>query len=266
MLQTLKYYARLYLLIEAQYIKARMQYRADFLISTVGMVFTNVVSVGVFWVLFQSIPALAGWSYFEILFIYGFYLLAISPAQIFFDHIWQLRFHVVEGTFIKYYFRPLNMMFYYMSEMFDVKGVSQVLVGIGTLGYASVRLGLTWSLPRVLLLIGALFSGSLVIISMLIISSSATFWVLGAYPVLALAFKLREFSQYPVTIFDGFFRVLFTYIIPIGFVAYYPAQLFLRPQDVSWVVYISPLVGIVFFALAYGVWSLGVNTYAGTGS
>jgi len=49
----------------------------------------------------------------QMTFIYAFYRVAISPMQILFDHAWQLRFHIQQGTFLKYYFRPLNMMFYY---------------------------------------------------------------------------------------------------------------------------------------------------------
>ena len=62
-------------------------------------------------------------------FIYAFYMMAISPMQILFDHIWQLRFQIQDGSFVKYYFRPLNMMFYYMSEMFDIKGIVQLVGG-----------------------------------------------------------------------------------------------------------------------------------------
>lgn len=53
---------------------------------------------------------------------------------------------------------------------------------------------------------------------------------LTKHPVLGLAWKLREFSPYPMTIFDGAFRFVFTYVIPIGFVAFYPSQLFLPPK------------------------------------
>ena len=85
--KTLARYGRLYVLLEAQYIKARMNYRVDFIVSSIGMIFSNIASLLVFWVLFRTIPRLAGWTFEEILFIYGFYLLAVSPAQIFFDHI-----------------------------------------------------------------------------------------------------------------------------------------------------------------------------------
>jgi len=48
---------------------------------------------------------------------------------------------------------------------------------------------------------------------------------------------------------SGTFRFAFTYVFPIGFVTFYPSQLFLRPEDVSSLVYFSPIVGIGLFAL-----------------
>jgi ABC-2 type transport system permease protein len=265
-MRSLGEYIRLYFIIEAQYIKARMQYRADFIISSIGMFFSSLATLGVFWVIFDTVPNLAGWSLMEMIFIYAFYMIAISPMQILFDHTWQLRFHVQQGTFLKYYFRPLNIMFYYMSEMFDLKGLTQLAAGIVLLIYASAELGIAWTLTRIALLIISLFSAGLVLIAITVLAGSASFWVLDSYPVLGLAWKLREFAPYPMNIFDGVFRFTFTYILPIGFIAFYPSQLFLRPQDVSPIVYFSPFIGIGLFTLAYRVWTLGVNSYTGTGS
>jgi ABC-2 type transport system permease protein len=253
-------------MIETQYIKARMQYRVDFFISSIGMFFSSLATLAVFWVLFTSITDLAGWSFMEMVFIYAFYMIAISPMQILFDHIWQIRFHVQQGTFLKYYFRPLNMMFYYMSEMFDIKGLTQLAVGIVLLIYSSIQLDILWSPARLILLIVALVSAALVQISITVLAGCAAFWVLDSYPVLGLAWKLREFAPYPMSIFDGAFRFAFTYILPIGFVAFYPSQIFLRPDQVSPLVYFSPLIGVSLFGLTYWVWTLGVNSYSGTGS
>ena len=259
-------YARLYFIIEAQFIKARMQYRLDFIISSVGMFFTSLATLAVFWVLFSSIPNLAGWTFMEMVFIYAFYLIAISPMQILFDQFWSLRYDLQQGTFLKYYFRPLNMMFYYVTERFDLKGLTQVMLGIGLLVYASIKLSLHWTPLHFLLLAVTLFSAALVLISIVVMASCSAFWITNSFPVLNLAWKLREFSPYPISIFDGAFRFVFTFLLPIGFVAFYPSQLFLRPQEVSPLVYFSPLVGIALFGLAYWVWTLGVNNYSGTGS
>ena len=259
-------YLRLYFIIEAQYIKARMQYRADFIISSIGMFFSSLITLGVFWVIFDTVPDLAGWSLTEMTFIYAFYMIAISPMQIIFDHFWQLRFHLEQGSFLKYYFRPLNMMFYYTSEMFDLKGLTQLFVGVALLIYTAAQLHITWTLVRVALLFITLFSAALVQISIVVLAACAAFWVLDSYPVLGLAWRMREFAPYPMSIFDGAFRFTFTYILPIGFIAFYPAQIFLRPEEVSYLTYFSPIIGIGLFAITYWVWTKGVNSYTGTGS
>ena len=265
-MRTIGEYIRLYFLIEALYIKGRMQYRVDFIISSVGMFVSSLATLGIFWVIFDNVPDIAGWTLMEMVFIYAFYMIAISPMQILFDHAWQLRFHVQQGSFIKYYFRPLNMMFYYMSEMFDIKGLTQLAAGIILLIYASIQLNIDWTLARFALLLMTVFSAALVQISIIVAASCATFWVMDSYPVLGLAWKLREFSPYPMTIFDGAFRFTFTYLIPIGFVAFYPSQLFLRPEEVSPLIYFSPIIGMGLFAITYWIWTKGVNSYTGTGA
>ena len=45
---------------------------------------------------------------------------------------------------------------------------------------------------------------------------------------------------------SGAFHLAFTYVIPIGFVAFYPSQLFPRSEEVSPIIYFSPIVGIGF--------------------
>ena len=153
-----------------------------------------------------------------------------------------------------------------MSEMFDIKGLTQLAAGIILLIYASVQLNIDWTLARFALLVMTVFSAALVQISIIVAASCATFWVMDSYPVLGLAWKLREFSPYPMTIFDGAFRFTFTYLIPIGFVAFYPSQLFLRPEEVSPLIYFSPIIGMGLFAITYWIWTKGVNSYTGTGA
>lgn len=259
-------YVRLYFIIEAQYIKARMQYRVDFILSSIGMLFSSMATLGIFWVLFDTVPQLAGWTFMEMVFIYAFYMISISPMQILFDNTWRLRNDVRTGNFLKYYFRPLNMMFYYMSEVFDLKGVTQLVVGILLLIYASIQLAIVWTPIKLILLPVMLVSASLVMISIIVAAGCAAFWITNSFAVLSLAWKLREFSPYPISIFDGIFKFAFTFILPIGFVAFYPSQMFLRTEDISPLVYLSPVMGILTFSLTYWIWTKGVNTYNGTGS
>jgi len=265
-MKTLAYYTRIYFLIVSQYLKARMQYKADFWISSIGMVLQCLMGYFTLWILFHSIPALAGWRYEELVFLYAFSLLAISPASIVFDNVWSLRFHIQSGAFIRYYFKPLNMMFYYMSEMINIKALTQLAFALVILATSSISLGVRWDLPTVLALLGLLVSASLIMVGLLVLSSSAAFWIVNSYSLLNFFVRMRDYARYPMTVFTGFFRIVFTFVIPIGFVAFFPSQAILRPAEAGWEVWLTPLFGAGLFALSYLVWDRGTKAWSGTGS
>ncbi|WP_010248059.1 ABC transporter permease [Acetivibrio cellulolyticus] len=265
-MKTLSFYTKIYFMIVSQFIKARMQFRADFIISSIGVIFENITGIFTLWILFKTIPLLEGWNYYELIFIYGYSQLAYIIGHLFFIHIWNLGFHLREGNFIKYYFKPLNSMFYYMADEFDIKGLSQLIMGIVILAYSSAHLGLNWTVLKILLLILTLLGASLIMVSILVIAGSTAFWATDASGLLGFTLRLHSFAKYPVSIFNKFFKFMFTFIIPIGFIAYYPSQIFLRPLEHNSLIFISPFIGIILFIIAYMVWNKGINRYSGTGS
>ena len=102
------YYAKIYFKIISQDIKSKMSYRSDFIISMIGMIATNIAGLFSFWLIFQRFPSINGWTYHEMMFLYGFSLLSATPAQCLFDNNWNLRMQVYSGDFIKYCFRPIS--------------------------------------------------------------------------------------------------------------------------------------------------------------
>lgn len=262
----IKYYSNIYIKILVQDLKSKMEYRSDFIISTIGMIFTNVSGFVAFWLIFQNFPSVMGWNYYEMLFLYGFSLLALTPVQCFFDNNWNLRHYVYDGSFIKYCFRPINIFFYYMSEVFDIKGLGQLVMGGGILIYSWVKIGLPLSFIIVLELVVALFTASLFMIAIMNLAASTCFWLINTGYVMVFAFKFKDFSKYPTTIFSSIFKFIFTFIIPIGFIAYYPSLVFLRSENVPILTWVSPFIGMLFFYISYKVWMKGASTYSGTGS
>ena len=260
------WYARLYLLLTGKYIQARMQYRADFLISTLGILVGNAAAVTGLWVVFTSIPNLAGYNYAQVIFLYAFALLAQSPTQILFDNLWQLRMHANQGTFLKYYFKPLPTLFYYVSEMVDLKGFGMLAFGIGALIWSSIQLGIVWTPERIVLFPLMLTGGALIFVSLLLMAASATFWIKDSFSILAFVSGFRDHARYPLGIYNSFFQFLFTFVVPIGYIAFYPAQFFLTdtlPDPLSWA---SPVFGGALFFLAVAIWNRGTRLWGATGS
>lgn len=261
-----KYYMRIYRKILAQDIKSKMSYRADFFISNIGMLATSIAGALSFWLVFQMFPEIAGWSFEEMMFLYGFSLVAATPAQCLFDNNWNLRFQVYSGDFIKYCFRPINLFFYYMSEVFDIKGLGQCAFGLLAVIYSWIKLSIPFHFYTVLLFLVIVIVASLFEIAILNLAASTCFWIVNSFAVLTLSNQLRDFAKYPMSIFSPAIRILFTFIVPIGYMAYYPSLIFLRWEEVSWIVWISPVYGILFFYISYKVWMKGAMNYSGTGN
>ena len=70
------------------------------------------------------------------------------------------------GDFIKYCFRPINLYFYYQSEVFDIKGLGQLAFGIGTIAYSWNKIGLEFGFIPCLKLVIFLITASLVMLLM----------------------------------------------------------------------------------------------------
>ncbi len=262
----LRFYLRIYRKILAQDIKSKMSYRADFIISTIGMICTNIAGFVSFWILFRSFPEIRGWSYYEMLFLYGFSLVSLTPVQCLFDNNWSLRQNVYSGDFIKYCFRPINIFFYYQSEVFDIKGLGQFAFGLGTLIFAWTKIGLGFTPLMLLKMIVFLLTASLIMIALQNTAAASCFWIQNSFYVLDLAFRFKDYAKYPITIFSPVFRFIFTFVMPIAFIAYYPSLVILRPDEIPLLSWLSPVLGLAFFAVSYKVWMHGASRYSGTGS
>ena len=64
-----RFYASIYLKIIAQDFKSKMSYRADFIISNIGMIISNLSGFVAFMIIFHNFPSINGWDYYEMLFL-----------------------------------------------------------------------------------------------------------------------------------------------------------------------------------------------------
>jgi ABC-2 type transport system permease protein len=97
------------------------------------------------------------------------------------------------------------------------------------------------------------------------------FWTLESLEILnCTTYGGVETAQFPVTIYRPWFRVLFTFVIPLATINYFPLHAILNRKDslgstplLQW---ISPLAGVIFLLVCLQVWRYGVTRYSSTGS
>ena len=78
---------------------------------------------------------------------------------------------------------------------------------------------------------------------------------------------MADFAKYPTEIYAKGIRFIITWVIPFGFVAYLPASYFLKPEvSALQTIGVECVIAVVFFAVAYSVFTLGTRAYESAGN
>jgi ABC-2 type transport system permease protein len=137
------------------------------------------------------------------------------------------------------------------------------------LGWAIGQLEL--SAASLLLLGWAIVGAAALFLGLFVLQAAASFWTVASLEVFnAFSYGGSYAAQYPITIYAKWFRRLFTYVVPLSLVGYFPMLAVLGRDDPLgshfWLQLVAPAGGGVFLAVAFGVWQLGVRRYSSTGS
>ena len=249
-------------------IKRWMEYRIDFFIGITAIFLTNVVSIVFFWVIFQHIPILNGWKFEQLLFLVGLSYLSFGIWHAFLTGAspHRLERYVVNGDFDRILLKPINPLLLLLMSDIDDDGFGDLIAGILILGYASNALSVVWTLQSIILLISAVIGGVLIIFSITLLFSTATFWIVKSAMLSEILYPLMRFIDFPIDIYNPFIIFILTFVLPFGFINYYPAQLFLGKGVWMYTAYLTLIVGLIVFVIAYTAWKFGIKNYTSTGS
>ncbi|MGI8748666.1 MAG: ABC transporter permease [Deinococcus sp.] len=247
--------------------KARLAYRADFLVQVGSDLLLQAVDLAFLAVVFSRVRALSGWSFDESLFLYGFFLIPFALFNASFAALSDLGGrYVVGGELDRILTRPLHSLLQVQLELLRPQALNGVLLGGVVLTIASTRLGFSWSMLDVLAAVSGVLGAWLIYGGVWVTVASTSFWTQdrgnGLFP---LFYNSVNFSRYPLTLYPAVVRFVFTFALPYGFIAFYPAAGLLREQyaRVGW---LTLPVGMTVFALGLIIWQRGLAKYEGSGS
>jgi len=262
-----RHYLRVYLEFIKRNIQVWAEGKLDFVIGIVAIFLTNVTTIVFFWVIFQHIPTLNGWSFAQLLFMFGFVALTTGIWHVFLTGCspWSMDHLIRKGNLDRYMLRPINTLAVIIMRNIDEDGFGDVAAGIMLLLYSSSMLGIAWT-PQMILAFALLMSGSIMVIfAITLFISSMAFWVTTVRSLMEMFWSAIRFAEYPMDIYSMSLVWILTYIFPIGFVSFYPSQFFF--QNVQWMpfAYATPVVGIALLAIAYASWRYGLKNYTSVG-
>jgi ABC-2 type transport system permease protein len=257
-------------LVRAQ-ARSRLQYRFSFLVMTAGSIAATATDYIGVRVLFGRIPQLAGFSFAEVALMFGLTLVCFSIAEVVTPGFELLPRMLVQGTFDRVLTRPLGAFFQTLAADVSPRKLGRAVFGIVIVAGAQNAIPVHWSADRVLALVLAVPSGTVIFFSIFVVGAASTFWTIQSNELVNVFTNGGvTMLTYPLDVYHDWLKRFVTFVVPLGFVSYYPTLYVLGRSDAlglpAWIAFLSPLAAGLFTLLALVAWSLGVRHYASTGS
>jgi len=261
----------LYVLLLRAQAGAQWQYRTSFWLQTIGQFTATFLDFVTILLLFSRFPTIAGWTLGEVAFLYGLGNMAFGISDLLCGGFDGLSKMIRLGTFDRVLTRPVGTFAQVLASDLQIRRLGRIAQGVAALLVALSWLDITWTLPKILVSVMAVASGSVIFVAIWVIGAAITFWTVETSEVTnVFTYGGSELVSYPLPIYAEGLRRFFTYVVPLAFVSYLPALYVLdRPDPLGLPPVLqlcSPIVAVAFLLVARGCWAFGVRHYQGTGS
>ncbi len=211
-----------------------MQYRADFVVEGLMSVYWLSWNLLPLFILYADRTTVAGWDQPSALVVIGWFVVlrgilegAINPSLV--DIVDRIR----TGAFDYVLLKPADSQFLISTARFVPWRIIDVIGGFVILVIAFAQLGRAPS-PGDLAAGGLLMLAAVIVMYALWVGVvAASFWVVRLDNLTYLLGALFDTARWPVQVFRGAWRFLFTFVLPMALLTTYPAMALLGRLDVS---------------------------------
>ena len=241
-----------------------MAYPVPFAMQNLFGAVYSLGSVATVWVLFSKIRALGQWTLPQVMLIYGLSIFSRSLFHLYWVEIVTLPQMVRNGDVDRILVRPLDPLFQVIAGCLDSDDYGELSVSVyliwTSLGLLSQR-----TLANCLWTLAAGLSGMLIFASVHIVANATAFFTVETRGAAALAWTLDEFTRYPADVYDKAIRNFITWVVPVAFASFYPAQMIFGDGRMAALARLTPVAAIVCFSGARIFWNYALNHYQGVG-
>lgn len=264
-MQKVIYNISLYLSFLKISLKEILIYRIDCIVGIFSQLIVQLVSLVFMFVVFQNTENIAGWNFQQILLLFGITRISIGISGYCFDGLYDIGpKYIKSGEFDKILLRPVHPLISIIGNSREFVSIADFILGLVLTIVMLVQLAIPVTILLIIKILFFSIVGALIIGAINTIFSISSFWTYRSNEVIWSFYRMYTFTEYPITIYNKFIRILITIILPFAFVAYYPTMAYLGLN--TYIIYLSPVVAIVLWFVAVKLWNLALNKYRSTGN
>jgi ABC-2 type transport system permease protein len=263
---TLGRYARLLAVQARASFVTSMQYRVDFVIEGMMSLYWLGWNLIPLLILFDQRETVAGWDFPSALIVIAWFTVlrgvlegAINPS------LEAVVYRIRTGEFDYVLLKPADAQFLVSTARFSIWRLVDVAGGLALIAVAFSMKGRAPAPEDAALAAIMLLAAVLVLYSVWILIVSACFWVVRLDNLTYLFSAIFDAARWPVQVFRGFWRVLFTLVIPLAVMTTFPAMAILGTLDARTAL-LSLCGALVFAAAARALWRAAIGSYTSASS
>ena len=242
------------------------QYRVDFVIEGLMSVYWMAWNLIPLLILYAGRDSVAGWDFASALIVIGWFTClrgllegAINPSLV------EVVEWIRTGAFDYLLLKPADAQFLVSTVRFSPWRLVDIAGGLALVVYACARAGITPGPGELAAAALLMISATVFLYSAWILIVSACFWVVRLDNLTYLFTSIFDAARWPVQVFRGFWRIVFTLVIPLGLMTTYPAMALIGTLEARTAV-LSLIASALFALLARMVWRVAIRHYTSASS
>jgi ABC-2 type transport system permease protein len=245
---------------------AGMAYRGDFLLEGFMALAWMAMTLLPLFVLYQGRETVAGWDAPSAMIVIGYFMAVravlegvVSPS--FVDLVERIR----SGAFDYVLLKPVDAQAIVSASRFEPWKIFDLLGALALIIYAFAKLGHAPEIQDVGLGLVLFVAGVLAMYSLWILCAAASFWVVRLDNLTYLLGAIFDVGRWPVHVFRGLWRFVFTFVIPVAVMTTFPAMALLGRLDAETALgTIGGALGLLL--LSRIVWRFAIRNYTSASS
>ena len=161
---------------------------------------------------------------------------------------------------------PVNTRFVVSLRQVDLGAFVNAASGLGVMAYAARKLHLALTLPHVAGFFALCAAGILIHYSLMFLLAAISFWTVRSQGIVWGYYNLFNIARMPDEAFQGPFRAVFTFAIPMLLVSNVPVRLLADKLSSPWPVLLLVVMSGACFLLSEAGWKISLRHYTSASS
>lgn len=174
-------------------------------------------------VILDNSGTINGWNLGQIAFLYGLSLFSHGFQDLFFIQTRYIDGCIISGEFDRALLRPMGVFFQFITSTFNIVGICTLIPAVVVFAYGCHLLAFEWTLGNTIAVLMVIVGGTLISFAIFSITGTIAFWTKKSSFLVSLNITIIDkMTSYPMTIYPKALIKVFTFLIPIGFITFYP--------------------------------------------